>query len=48
MTATINQSLNILFVDDEVNLRKALSVCIKAEGHQMIAVSHFQGDLTEA
>ena len=38
---------NILIVDDEVNIRKALSVCLETEGHKVIAVSNFQGVLAE-
>jgi NtrC-family two-component system response regulator AlgB len=41
-------SLNILVVDDEVNIRKTLSVCLETEGHKVIAVSNFQDALTEA
>ena len=48
MTATISQSLNILIVDDEVNIRKTLSVCLETEGHKVIAVSNFQDALAEA
>jgi NtrC-family two-component system response regulator AlgB len=48
MTPTINQSLNILIVDDEVNIRKTLSVCLETEGHKVIEVSNFQGALAEA
>ena len=48
MTATIIQSLNILIVDDEVNIRKTLSVCLETEGHKVIAVSNFQDALAEA
>ena len=40
--------LNILVVDDEVNIRKTLSVCLETEGHKVIAVSNFQDALTEA
>jgi NtrC-family two-component system response regulator AlgB len=40
--------LNILLVDDEVNIRKTLSVCLETEGHKVIAVSNFQDALTEA
>jgi PleD family two-component response regulator len=42
MTPTIDQSLNILVVDDEVNIRKTLSVCLEAGGYKVIAVSNFQ------
>jgi NtrC-family two-component system response regulator AlgB len=48
MTPTINQSLNILIVDDEVNIRKTLSVCLETEGHKVIAVSNSQDALAEA
>jgi two-component system, NtrC family, response regulator AlgB len=48
MTATIGQSFNILIVDDEVNIRKTLSVCLEIEGHKVIAVSNFQDALAEA
>ena len=40
--------LNILVVDDEVNIRKTLSVCLETEGHKVIAVSNLQDALTEA
>ena len=48
MPPTISQSLNILIVDDEVNIRKTLSVCLETEGHKVIAVSNFQDALAEA
>ncbi len=48
MTETISQSLNVLIVDDEVNIRKTLSVCLETEGHKVIAVSNFQDALAEA
>ena len=48
MTPTINESLNILIVDDEVNIRKTLSVCLETEGHKGIAVSNFEDALAEA
>ena len=35
-------------VDDEVNIRKTLSVCLETEGHKVIAVSNFQDALVEA
>ena len=41
-------SLNILIVDDEVNIRKTLPVCLETEGHKVIAVSNFQDALAEA
>jgi CheY-like chemotaxis protein len=44
----ISQPLNILIVDDEVNVRKTLSVCLETEGHNVIAVSNLQDALAEA
>jgi NtrC-family two-component system response regulator AlgB len=41
-------SLNILIVDDEVNIRNTLPVCLETEGHKVIAVSNFQDALAEA
>ena len=43
----MNQSLNILIVNDEVNIRKTLSVCLETESHKVIAISNFQGALAE-
>jgi NtrC-family two-component system response regulator AlgB len=40
--------MNILVVDDEVNIRKTLSVCLETEGHKVIAVSNFKDALAEA
>jgi NtrC-family two-component system response regulator AlgB len=40
-------ALNILVVDDEVNIRKTLSVCLEIEGHKVMAVSNFQDALAE-
>jgi len=48
MTATLSQSLNILIVDDEMNIRKTLSVCLETEGHQVIVIINFQDALAEA
>jgi NtrC-family two-component system response regulator AlgB len=41
-------SLNILVVDDEINIRKTLSVCLETEGYNVVAVSNFQDALTES
>jgi NtrC-family two-component system response regulator AlgB len=35
-------------VDDEINIRKTLSVCLEIEGHKVIAVSNFQDALAES
>jgi NtrC-family two-component system response regulator AlgB len=43
-----DQSLNILVVDDELNIRKTLSSCLEAEGHKVIGVSNFEDALSEA
>jgi two-component system, NtrC family, response regulator AlgB len=32
--------LNILIVDDEINIRKTLAVCLESRGHRVIAVSN--------
>jgi two-component system, NtrC family, response regulator AlgB len=40
-------ALNILIVDDEINIRKTLSLCLEAEGHKIIAVSNYQDAITE-
>ena len=45
MIETISQPLDILIVDDEVNIRKTLSVCLEIEGYKVIAVSNFQDAL---
>jgi len=42
------QTLQILVVDDEVNIRKTLSVCLETEGHKVFGVSNFQDALIEA
>lgn len=41
-------SLHVLVVDDEINIRKTLSVCLETDGHRVVAVSNFQDGLTEA
>ncbi len=40
--------LNILIVDDEINIRKALSVCLESRGHTVIAVSNADDAISEA
>jgi NtrC-family two-component system response regulator AlgB len=39
--------LNILIVDDELNIRKTLSVCLETEGHTIVAVSNYRDALSE-
>jgi two-component system, NtrC family, response regulator AlgB len=40
--------LNVLVVDDQANIRKTLSYCLKAEGHSVIAVSNSMDAIDEA
>ncbi|NTW16796.1 MAG: sigma-54-dependent Fis family transcriptional regulator [Syntrophaceae bacterium] len=39
--------MNILIVDDELNIRKTLSVCLEMEGHTVVAVSNYRDALSE-
>lgn len=45
---SVSQSLSVLVVDDEVNIRKTLSMYLETEGHKVIAVSNFEDATTEA
>jgi NtrC-family two-component system response regulator AlgB len=40
--------LTILVADDELNIRKTLTVCLETEGHQIVAVSNAADALVEA
>jgi NtrC-family two-component system response regulator AlgB len=40
--------LRILVVDDELNIRKTLTVCLETEGHKVTAVSNVKDALAEA
>lgn len=40
--------LNILVVDDEVNIRKVLTISLESKGHSVVAVSNFQDAVSEA
>ena len=40
--------LHILVVDDEINIRKTLAVCLESRGHRVIAVSNATDALSEA
>jgi DNA-binding NtrC family response regulator len=42
------KKLSILIVDDEPNIRKTLSYCLKAEGHEVVAVGNAADAETEA
>lgn len=44
----IDSPLHVLVVDDELNIRKTLTICLETEGHKVTAVSNFQDALTEA
>jgi NtrC-family two-component system response regulator AlgB len=44
----VNESLNILVVDDEVNIRKTLAVCLTTDGHKVVAVANAREALAEA
>ena len=46
--SVVRQSLNILVVGDEVNIRKTVSVCLETEGHKVIAVFVFKIGLYDA
>ena len=37
--------MKILVVDDEVNIRKTLSVCLETEGHKVFGSQQFSGCL---
>jgi len=43
-----SSALNILVVDDELNTRKTLTICLETEGHPVVAVSNSQDALQEA
>jgi NtrC-family two-component system response regulator AlgB len=40
--------LHVLVVDDELNIRKTLAICLETEGHKVTAVSNFRDALGEA
>jgi len=44
----IEASLSILVVDDEINIRKTLAVCLETDGHRVVAVSNSQDAVSEA
>jgi NtrC-family two-component system response regulator AlgB len=41
-------SLNVLVVDDEINIRKALAMGLEAQGHNVVAVSNAADAISEA
>jgi NtrC-family two-component system response regulator AlgB len=44
----MDSPLHVLVVDDELNIRKTLTICLETEGHKVAAVSNFQDALAEA
>jgi len=47
-TREFQNPLNILVADDELNIRKTLSVCLETEGHHVVAVGNFQDAVSES
>jgi NtrC-family two-component system response regulator AlgB len=45
---TETHPLNILIVDDELNIRKTLTIYLETESHHVVAVSNFQDAVHEA
>jgi len=43
----MNASLQILVVDDELNIRKTMAICLETEGHEVTTVSNVQDALAE-
>jgi NtrC-family two-component system response regulator AlgB len=43
----MDSALHVLVVDDELNIRKTLTICLETEGHKVTAVSNFQDALAE-
>jgi len=41
-------NLTVLIVDDEINIRKTLAMCLETQGHAVVAVSNFQDAVSEA
>lgn len=44
----IEDRLNVLIVDDEINIRRVLTLCLEAKGHRITAVGRFSEALAEA
>ena len=42
------QTLHVLIVDDEVNIRKTLTIQLESEGCKVVAVSNFDDAASEA
>ena len=41
-------SLSVLVVDDEINIRKTLAICLEADGHSVVTVSNSADALAES
>jgi NtrC-family two-component system response regulator AlgB len=41
-------SLNVLVVDDEINIRKMLAICLETDGHSVVTVSNAADALAES
>jgi NtrC-family two-component system response regulator AlgB len=48
MTTDTKHRLRILVVDDELHIRKMLSICLETDGHEVIAVSNPRDALSES
>jgi CheY-like chemotaxis protein len=48
MTMDQKRRLRVLVVDDELHIRKMLSICLETDGHEVIAVSNPQDALAES
>ena len=48
MTTEAKPRLRILVVDDEIHIRKMVSICLEMDGHQVVAVSNGKDALSEA
>ncbi|MCU0285373.1 MAG: sigma-54 dependent transcriptional regulator [Acidobacteria bacterium] len=45
--ATDRDNLNILVIDDELNIRKTISMCLELEGHSVRTVNNFDDAISE-
>jgi len=47
-TEDANSALRVLVVDDEINIRKALTICLETDGHNVVSVSNPDDAISEA